>query len=92
LYGWLAGSPAIIKNTPSNGKFRPAGLLPEGGRCQNPVLEITLGHPQGACSFIPDFSHFFGTEAAVLQQQVKGIINVIRKEDPPSILSLALVE
>jgi hypothetical protein len=46
---------------------------------------------QGVRIFISDFSNF-GTDAAAMQQEAEEIIEAVQKEEPASILSLALVE
>jgi hypothetical protein len=46
---------------------------------------------KGVRIFISDFSNY-GTDAAAMQEEANGIIEVIQKEPAASILSLALVE
>jgi hypothetical protein len=46
---------------------------------------------KGVRIFISDFSNF-GTDAAAMQEEANGIIELIQKEPPASVLSLALVE
>ena len=46
---------------------------------------------KGVRIFISDFSNY-GTDAAAMQEEANGIIELVQKEPPASMLSLALVE
>src|SRR5688500_13908067 len=68
-----------------------AAFYPEKGYAKIQAMKSRWVNHKGVRIFISDFSNF-GTDAAAMQEEANSIIELIQKEAPASVLSLALVE